>query len=179
MYNHCCLAPRRNTQGCPQPLPSSHSPLCLTLRTWERYWALLSMRFCTRRCRELRTAHRRAETSIKTEMNLGSVGHLAQSGKYFNYIYENFSPDRCWSPFVADTSESNSMENAGVTRKLRLAMLCTGRWMRHTQNRTALKVGIKRPLYLKICREAKIALLSLKTISQKGPSTLLIFKSQH
>ena len=33
------------------------------------------------------------------------------------------------------------MENAGVTKKRRLDMLCMGRWMHQTQNRTALKVG--------------------------------------
>ena len=41
------------------------------------------------------------------------------------------------------------MENAGVTKKLRLDMLCTGRWMRHIQNRTALKVGNQTTVLLK------------------------------
>ena len=36
-----------------------------------------------------------------------------------------------------------------MTKKLRLDMLCTGRWMRHIQNRTALKVGNQTTVLLK------------------------------
>ena len=58
------------------------------------------------------------------------------------------------------------MENAGVTMNLRLATLCTGRWMRQTLNRTALKVGNQTTIALKYLTRGKIDLLILKTIRQ-------------
>ena len=56
--------------------------------------------------------------------------------------------------------------------KLRLAMLCTGRWMRQTLNRTALKVGNQTTIALKYLTRGKIDLLSLKTIHQARESVL-------
>ena len=47
-----------------------------------------------------------------------------------------------------------------MTKKLRLDMLCTGRWMRQTLNRTALKVGNETTVVLKNLR-SKIELLCL------------------
>jgi len=48
------------------------------------------------------------------------------------------------------------MENAGVTKKLRVDMICTVRWMGQTPNKTALKVGNQRKGALKNQSTGKI-----------------------